>query len=131
MKKYRYIRILYAMLLISCLLLSVSCRGSGETEQTTAATTEATTSLTEATTTAVTEPPLPEVPLKSEISEVFNRQVLRLFSDEASGEGTEAEKMMDVMLPYLLGNGESAPAADSYHISNVTVTGDALSMPSA
>jgi hypothetical protein len=139
MKRNRFYRI-FAVLLLTCVLwLSVSCRG-GEEQETGALTTESTTSLAETvetaetaetTATTVTEPPIPAVSTKGELCEVFNRQVLRLFSDAATGEGTEAEKMMEVMLPYLLGSGESTPTVDSYHVSNVTVTGDAdvFSMP--
>ena len=134
MRKHTICRLLAAVLLLSLAVLAVSCRGGEESQQTTAAVSQTTASRTTAsedvrTTVSVTTEPPVEVSWEAEICEAWNRQIVALFDGETAGEAADAEKMMEIMLPYLIGSGEIAPSVDSYHLRDVTVTGDAISMP--
>ena len=119
--------------LVLALMLTVSCRRGGEVPVDTACTetkpavTESTTELTEST--AVTATTQPSVSAASEICAIFNRRVGLLFAERSQDDYVDAEKMLDVMLPYLLGDDSPVPAEQSYHLSNVAVTGEAIAMP--
>lgn len=132
MKTYTFCRLLAVVLLLFLLTSAVSCRGGGEEipQTTTSATVSETSASENAETTvaATTEAPVTESP-EAEICADWNRLIVPLFDGETAGKTADAEKMMELMLPYLIGSGEIEPRVDSYHLHGVSVTGDAISMP--
>ena len=127
MKQKQIRRICGIFMVILLMMLTVSCRqNEGETVSTTTVTTTART--TEVTESTVEMPSLVN-PTLDELCEIVNSHVILLFDGMTSEDYVDAEKMLDEMLPYLLGDDSPIPAEQTYHLNNVTVTGDRVAMP--
>ena len=144
MKRRRFNRVLFLLLLTSLALWSASCRG-GKNEPVTVTsdtlpvteTVTDTSAVSSVSETTVTEPivaepivtePISEKTDAQTLCEVLNRQVELLFAQE-NEEKVDAEEMLDVMLPYLMGGNEDFSLGESYRMHHVTVTGEGIDLP--